>query len=211
MKQNRINGFHIDPYHGEEAADIIADFFEKSAAAKAKADAKARSRDDGGGGGDSGGGGDDKGEDEDEDDPWLRISSAGLKRIASRYTWQIYACRLATLTSVYAFWKRSGRSRLLSSPEKSSYLDVLTKLVLRPLISRVRRARDSVDEGEGDEEEGEEEEDAEEGEEVDKDGKDREKKKKKKKEEDAGGCEAACGVALGVFKPRSKGSRRLGT
>lgn len=115
VSKRRINGFHIDPYHGEEAAEIIASFFEKCADFKAKAEA-AKSHD---GSGDNDGGNkpetEEPDEDDDDDDPWLRISNAGLKRIASRYTWPIYACRLATLTSVYAFWKRSGRSRLLSS------------------------------------------------------------------------------------------------
>ena len=75
---------------------------------------------------------------------------------------------------------------------------MLTKLVLRPLISRVRRARDdSEDEEEEAEEDGE-----------DRDG--GESKKKKEEEEKAGGCEAACGIALGVLSLDSKGSRRLG-
>jgi hypothetical protein len=29
--QNGKSGFHIDPYHGDEATDIMADFFEKCA------------------------------------------------------------------------------------------------------------------------------------------------------------------------------------
>jgi sucrose synthase len=36
---------------------------------------------------------------------WERISRAGLDRIYSRYTWDIYARRLLTLSSVYGFWK----------------------------------------------------------------------------------------------------------
>ena len=213
QKNRRINGFHIDPYHPEEAAETIADFFEKASAAAA---AKTRSHADGEADGGGGGGGGDAPEDA-IDDPWLRISRAGLQRIASRYTWPIYACRLATLTSVYAFWKRSGRSRLLSSPEKGAYLDLLTKLVLRPLIARVPRARDSDSnaDGDGEEEEEDEEDEEDEAEEDDGEGRGRnrgggcrrESEGEEAATEDGGGREqeAAGGFALGVMALESMG------
>jgi sucrose synthase len=67
IKKGR-SGFHIDPYHGDKAAALMADFFERAAA-----------------------------------DPsyWRRVSDAGLARIRERYTWEIYANRLLTLSSVY--------------------------------------------------------------------------------------------------------------
>ncbi|WIA12982.1 hypothetical protein OEZ85_006594 [Tetradesmus obliquus] len=100
------SGFHIDPYHGEAAANIIADFFDKCAK-----------------------------------DPgyWQRISKGGLERIYSRYTWEIYAKRLLTLSSVYSFWKRVSN---LDRAETKRYLEMLYVLRLRPLIEKVPLAVD---------------------------------------------------------------------
>jgi hypothetical protein len=61
------SGFHIDPYHGAAAAELMADFFERAAA---------------------------------EPSYWSKISDAGLERIYSRYTWELYAARLMTLANV---------------------------------------------------------------------------------------------------------------
>ncbi|KIY99116.1 hypothetical protein MNEG_8846 [Monoraphidium neglectum] len=62
------SGFHIDPYHGEQAANLMADFFERCAA---------------------------------DPSAWDRVSQEGLARIRAHYTWEIYANRLLTLSSVY--------------------------------------------------------------------------------------------------------------
>jgi sucrose synthase len=35
---------------------------------------------------------------------WTKLSEASIQRIFSRYTWQIYAERLVTLSQIYTFW-----------------------------------------------------------------------------------------------------------
>jgi hypothetical protein len=50
------------------------------------------------------------------------------------YTWEIYAKRLLTLSSVYSFWKRVSN---LDRAETKRYLEMLYVLRLRPLIEKV--------------------------------------------------------------------------
>jgi sucrose synthase len=99
--KNGKSGFHIDPYHGDKAVNVIADFFERCGR-----------------------------------DPnyWQKISKGGLERIYSRYTWEIYAKRLLTLSSVYSFWKHVSN---LERSETKRYLEMLYCLRLRPLIEKV--------------------------------------------------------------------------
>ena len=65
---------------------------------------------------------------------WKALSDGGLARVAARYTWEIYASRLLTLSSVYSFWKRVSN---LDRAETKRYLEALYVLKLRPLIERV--------------------------------------------------------------------------
>lgn len=51
-----------------------------------------------------------------------------------RYTWEIYAKRLLTLSSVYSFWKHVSN---LDRAETKRYLEMLYVLRLRPLIEKV--------------------------------------------------------------------------
>lgn len=104
--KNGRSGFHIDPYHGADAANKMADFFE--ACAK-------------------------------DPNVWTCISDAGLKRIASRYTWDIYAKRLLTLSSVYSFWKHVSD---LERRETKRYLEMLYVLLMRPLVDAMPRVKD---------------------------------------------------------------------
>lgn len=99
--KNGKSGFHIDPYHGAAAAEIMANFFERCAR---------------------------------EPSYWDKISAAGLDRIYSRYTWEIYARRLLDLSSVYSFWKHVSN---LERSETKRYLEMLYVLRLRPLIKEV--------------------------------------------------------------------------
>lgn len=99
--KHKRSGFHIDPFHGDKNADLIAQFFEDCA--------KDRS-------------------------VWKRISDGAMERIFSRYTWDIYADRLVTLSQVYTFWKYiSNLDRL----EAKRYLEMFYILKLRDLISKV--------------------------------------------------------------------------
>lgn len=104
------SGFHIDPYHGDQAADLMAEFFEKCSSDPAY---------------------------------WCRVSEAGLERIKAHYTWEIYANRLLTLSSVYSFWKRVSN---LDRAETKRYLEALYVLKMRPMIQGVPLAEDSEEE-----------------------------------------------------------------
>eukprot|EP00897_Mesotaenium_endlicherianum_P000519 jgi/Mesen1/10468/ME000082S09974 len=95
------SGFHIDPYHGAAAADIMADFFEKCAR---------------------------------EPTHWDAISQGGLDRIYGRYTWDIYAERLMTLSRVYSFWKYVSK---LERREAKRYLEMFYILKYRKLVETV--------------------------------------------------------------------------
>eukprot|EP00245_Coleochaete_scutata_P002204 TRINITY_DN12892_c0_g1_i2.p1 TRINITY_DN12892_c0_g1~~TRINITY_DN12892_c0_g1_i2.p1 ORF type:complete len:860 (+),score=151.07 TRINITY_DN12892_c0_g1_i2:306-2885(+) len=95
------SGFHIDPYHGENSADTIADFFERCATKPTH---------------------------------WENVSTAGLERIESRYTWRIYAKRLMTLSRVYSFWKHVSN---LERRETRRYLEMFYTLKYRELVRSV--------------------------------------------------------------------------
>eukprot|EP00775_Hariotina_reticulata_P011337 gene11337-11486_t len=99
--KNGKSGFHIDPYHGDAAATVMANFFERCTTDLTY---------------------------------WQRISEGGLERIYSRYTWEIYAKRLLTLSSVYSFWKHVSN---LERSETRRYLEMMYVLRLRPLIEKV--------------------------------------------------------------------------
>ncbi|MFQ5507734.1 MAG: sucrose synthase [Leptospirillia bacterium] len=61
---------------------------------------------------------------------WLRRSRGGVDRVYSRYTWDLYAERLLTLSKVYGFW------RFVSDLERSEtvrYLEMFYYLQYRPL------------------------------------------------------------------------------
>ncbi|GBF98480.1 sucrose synthase [Raphidocelis subcapitata] len=104
------SGYHIDPYHGDAAAELMADFFERC---------------------------------QEHPGQWDRISEAGLARIRAHYTWEIYAGRLLTLSSVYSFWKRVSN---LDRAETKRYLEALYVLKMRPLIEKVPLQADTEEE-----------------------------------------------------------------
>ncbi|GAB4822774.1 hypothetical protein N2152v2_009820 [Parachlorella kessleri] len=99
--KNKKSGFHIDPYHGDVSADIMADFFERSAKEPAY---------------------------------WDKISKASMERIYSRYTWEIYANRLVTLSQIYTFWKYVSN---LDRRETKRYLEMFYILLLREHMAQV--------------------------------------------------------------------------
>eukprot|EP00252_Welwitschia_mirabilis_P026179 TRINITY_DN845_c0_g3_i1.p1 TRINITY_DN845_c0_g3~~TRINITY_DN845_c0_g3_i1.p1 ORF type:complete len:820 (-),score=91.00 TRINITY_DN845_c0_g3_i1:267-2726(-) len=65
---------------------------------------------------------------------WEKISNAGLQRIYERYTWQIYADRLMTLSGVYGFWKYVSK---LERRETRRYLEMFYILKYRHLVKTV--------------------------------------------------------------------------
>jgi len=65
---------------------------------------------------------------------WERISQGALDRVASRYTWKLYAERMMTLSRIYGFWKFvSGLER----EETDRYLNMFYHLQFRPLANRL--------------------------------------------------------------------------
>jgi sucrose synthase len=69
---------------------------------------------------------------------WEEVSAASLARIFSRYTWQIYAERLMTLSSVYSFWKYITN---LDRQDTKRYLEMFYILKMRALVETVPTAQ----------------------------------------------------------------------
>lgn len=71
-----------------------------------------------------------------EDDPgtWDRLSQGALQRVRERYTWELYAERMMTLSRVYGFWKFVTH---FERSETRRYLDALYGLQLRPRAGMV--------------------------------------------------------------------------
>ena len=95
------SGFHIDPNHGDRAAERLADFWERC---------------------------------EEEPEYWQRISEGGIERVRSRYTWDLHAERLMTLSRVYGFWKFVTN---LERQETRRYLEMFYSLQYRPRAATV--------------------------------------------------------------------------
>lgn len=96
-----VSGFHIDPNHGDGAANIIATFFNRC---------------------------------DTETGYWERISRASIQRVQSRYTWEIYAERMLTLSCIYGFWKYVTN---LERDETRRYLEMFYGLQFRRLASTI--------------------------------------------------------------------------
>ena len=96
-----VSGFHIDPNHGDHAATIMAEFFQRC---------------------------------RNDTDHWKRISDAAVQRIRSRYTWDIYAERMLTLSCIYGFWKYVTN---LDRDETRRYLEMFYGLQYRRLAEGV--------------------------------------------------------------------------
>ncbi|MFN2309463.1 MAG: sucrose synthase [Gammaproteobacteria bacterium] len=101
--EDGISGFHIDPNHGAEAAELMAEFMERSAREPAY---------------------------------WQQLSNGGIARVHSRYTWELYAERMMTLSRIYGFWKYVTN---LERDETRRYLEMFYGLQFRPLAERIGR------------------------------------------------------------------------
>jgi hypothetical protein len=62
-----------------------------------------------------------------------------LPLLLRRFTWELYARRLLTLTTVYSFWKHVSD---LDRSETKRYLEALYCLQFRSLVAGVPRAED---------------------------------------------------------------------
>ena len=67
---------------------------------------------------------------------WLNISDGALQRVRSRYTWELYAERMMTLSRIYGFWKYVTN---LERDETRRYLEMFYGLEYRPLAESVGR------------------------------------------------------------------------
>ncbi len=63
---------------------------------------------------------------------WDEISQGGLERIASRYTWKLYAKRLLELARIYGFWKYISN---IEREETRRYLEMFYFLMYRPMAA----------------------------------------------------------------------------
>ena len=101
------SGFHIDPNHGDRAAERMADFWQRC---------------------------------REEPEYWKEISEGGIDRVRARYTWDLHAERLMTLSRVYGFWKFVTN---LERQETRRYLEMFYSLQYRPRAATVgQRGRD---------------------------------------------------------------------
>jgi sucrose synthase len=62
---------------------------------------------------------------------WSHISRRSIERVQERYTWQLYASRLASLCTVYSFWSRITS---LERQEAKRYLESIYILLFRKLV-----------------------------------------------------------------------------
>jgi len=67
-------------------------------------------------------------------DYWERISRGAVERVQSRYTWELYAERMMTLSRIYGFWKYVTN---LERAETRRYLEMFYSLQFRPLAKAV--------------------------------------------------------------------------
>ncbi len=65
---------------------------------------------------------------------WETLSSGAIARVQEKYTWQLYAKRLLSLTCIYGFWKYATN---LERQETSRYLEMYYHLQYRPLAATI--------------------------------------------------------------------------
>jgi sucrose synthase len=65
---------------------------------------------------------------------WDRVSRAGLDRVATRYTWELYARRLLSLSRIYGFWKYITN---MEREETRRYLEMFYGLMFKARASLV--------------------------------------------------------------------------
>lgn len=65
---------------------------------------------------------------------WEKISKGAVQRVKSRYTWELYAQRMMTLSRIYGFWKYVTN---LERDETRRYLEMFYGLQFRPLAEKM--------------------------------------------------------------------------
>ena len=69
---------------------------------------------------------------------WRDISTAAIERVKARYTWELYAERMMTLSRIYGFWKYVTN---LERDESRRYLEMFYGLQFRPLAQTVGKSQ----------------------------------------------------------------------
>ncbi len=64
-----------------------------------------------------------------EEDYWTSISEGGKKRVETRYTWDLYAHRLLSLSRIYGFWRHISGIRREATRR---YLEMFYQLMYKP-------------------------------------------------------------------------------
>jgi len=67
-------------------------------------------------------------------DYWEKISNGAVRRVQQRYTWELYAERMMTLSRIYGFWKYVTN---LERDETRRYLQMFYGLQYRPLAAKL--------------------------------------------------------------------------
>jgi sucrose synthase len=67
---------------------------------------------------------------------WDAISQGAVARVKSRYTWELYAERMMTLSRIYGFWKYVTN---LERAETHRYLEMFYGLQFRALAEPMRQ------------------------------------------------------------------------
>lgn len=99
--EHGVSGFHIDPNHGEQAAQLLYEFISRC---------------------------------NEDENHWQYISSGGMDRVKKRYTWELYAERMMTLSRIYGFWKFVTD---LERDETRRYLEMFYALEFLPLAKQM--------------------------------------------------------------------------
>ena len=65
---------------------------------------------------------------------WYAVSHGGLQRVKARYTWELYAERMMTLSRIYGFWKYVTD---LDRDETRRYIEMFYALKFVPLARQL--------------------------------------------------------------------------
>ena len=71
---------------------------------------------------------------QEDESHWYKVSNGGLDRVKRRYTWELYAERMMTLSRIYGFWKYVTD---LERDETRRYIEMFYALKFVPLAMQL--------------------------------------------------------------------------
>lgn len=74
-----------------------------------------------------------------DENHWQQVSDGGMERVQRRYTWELYAERMMTLSRIYGFWKYVTD---LERDETRRYLEMFYKLQFVPMANSISHSSD---------------------------------------------------------------------